>query len=133
MSTTSPSSSETARSSRALALALDEARAIQHEDPYGALAIAERCEGDAKELGAAAAGARALALQGMVLLHRGDMSTAFRLTAAAEALVDAERDDTATVEVACLGAQLNFFAGSYGEALRHAQHSIAIADRTRCM
>src|SRR3954470_6981536 len=125
MSTTSASSSHSAGSSGPLALALDAARAIQHEDPRAALAIAERCEGDAKELGAAAAGARALATQGMVALHRGELSTAFRLAAAADALVDAERDDTATAEVAALSAHLNFFTGSYGEALRHAEHGIA--------
>jgi diguanylate cyclase (GGDEF)-like protein len=66
----------------------------------------------------------------MIALHRGELSTAFRLTAAAEALVDAERDDTATVEVAALGAHLNFFTGSYAEALRHAERGIAVSDRS---
>src|ERR1700760_2736293 len=88
----------------ALSSALDYARTLQHEDPAGSLALAERCEGDAKELGAAAEGARALAPQGMIALHRGELGDAFRLTAAAEALVDAEPDDTAIVEVAALGA-----------------------------
>jgi diguanylate cyclase (GGDEF)-like protein len=74
--------------------------------------------------------ARALAIQGLITLHQGDMSSAFQLAAAAEVEAEISHDDTATVDVAALGAHLNFFAGSYPEALRHAQRGIAVADWT---
>ncbi|MEA2445966.1 MAG: hypothetical protein QOJ12_3258 [Thermoleophilales bacterium] len=114
----------------ALSVALDEARSRQHEDPTGALALAQRCEREARSLGRAADLARALAIQGLVTLHQGDMTAAFQLAAAAEAEAEDTQDDVATIEVAALGAHLNFFAGSYPEALRHAERGIAVADWT---
>ena len=129
-SASSISSSGAAAPALALSLALDEARAQQHEDPAGALAIAQRCEREARSLRSGADVARALAIQGLITLHQGDMSSAFQLAAAGEAEAEAAQDDTATVEVAALGAHLNFFAGSYPEALRHAERGIAVADWT---
>jgi diguanylate cyclase (GGDEF)-like protein len=129
-SASSISSPGAAAPALALSLALDEARAQQHEDPAGALAIAQRCEREARSLRRGADVARALAIQGLITLHQGDMSSAFQLAAAGEAEAEAAQDDTATVEVAALGAHLNFFAGSYPEALRHAERGIAVADWT---
>ena len=105
---------------------LDEARALHHEDPVGALATARRCEGLAREQGDHARIARTLALQGMVTLNQGRLRVAWALAAEAEAAVAG--DVEADVEVAGLQAQLAFFSGAYREALRHAERCIELAD-----
>jgi diguanylate cyclase (GGDEF)-like protein len=128
LSASSISSPDAYAPEHSLSQALDAARAQQHEDPAGALAIAQRCEREARSLDSSAGLARALAIQGLITLHQGDMSSAFQLAAAAEALAEVTQDDTATVDVSALGAHLNFFAGSYPEALRHAERGIAVAD-----
>jgi diguanylate cyclase (GGDEF)-like protein len=98
---------------------LDAARRDYWEDPAGSLAVAIRHQ-EGEQRG------RALALQGTVSLHRGDLHGAFALATAAELHVgDAA---TARCEVAALKAHLSFFTGSYSEALRHAEEAIAVAD-----
>ena len=62
----------------ALSLELDAARSAYWEDPSGSLATAIRCQDEAGLRG------RALALQGAVLLHRGDLHGAFALATEAE-------------------------------------------------
>ena len=57
-------------------LALAAARGTYYEDPAGALAIAIRCYELGCSAGDAELCARASALQGMVSLHRGDLSGA---------------------------------------------------------
>jgi two-component system, cell cycle response regulator len=109
-----------------LARELDQARAVYWEDPAGAMGTAVRCLQDARTLGHAALQSRALALQGAVTLHRGDLRGAFELAVEAEPHA---ADDAAHVEVAGLKAHLSFFSGSYAEALREAERAIAHADR----
>jgi diguanylate cyclase (GGDEF)-like protein len=98
---------------------LDAARRDYWEDPAGSLVVAIRHQ-DGERRG------RALALQGTVSLHRGDLHGAFALATAAEPHVG--DDAAARCEVAALKAHLSFFTGSYSEALRHAEEAIAVAD-----
>jgi diguanylate cyclase (GGDEF)-like protein len=102
---------------------LDAARGAYWEDPAGSLATAIRI---AAESGDEAVRARALALQGAVSLHRGDLRGAFTLATEAEPL--AGTDAAARCEVAALKAHLSFFSGSYTEALQQAEAAIAHAD-----
>jgi ATP/maltotriose-dependent transcriptional regulator MalT len=97
---------------------LDAARRDYWEDPAGSLVVAIRHQdGDRR--------GRALALQGTVSLHRGDLHGAFALVTAAEPHIG--DDAAARCEVAALKAHLSFFTGSYSEALRHAEEAIAVA------
>ncbi len=98
---------------------LDAARRDYWEDPTGSLVVAIRHQ-DGERRG------RALALQGTVSLHRGDLHGAFALATAAEPHIG--DDAAARCEVAALKAHLSFFTGSYSEALRHAEEAIAVAD-----
>jgi diguanylate cyclase (GGDEF)-like protein len=123
------SSATDAARAREAWLALDAARAVQHEDSAGALATAGRCLEVGEALGSAVLRGRALALQGMLTLNRGDLRGAFALAAAAALSAEEAQDDTASVEVTALEAHLSFFSGAYREALRHAEHMIALADR----
>lgn len=107
---------------------LEEARGWFHEAPGEAAAAAERCERAARAAGDDALVARALALQGMVTLHRGGLRPAFTLAAEAAAIVRELEDPFATVEVAALEAHLGFFSGSYREALASAETCVAVAD-----
>ena len=107
------------------------ARRAYYEDPAGALAVAVRCYEIARSLEDAALAASARALQGVVSVHRGDLSGALEL------LVDAERyskrsgDAAAQAEVAALNAQLSLFTGSYAEALSHSERAVQLADQTQ--
>jgi diguanylate cyclase (GGDEF)-like protein len=98
---------------------LDAARRAYWEDPAESLAVAIRHQ-DGSQRG------RALALQGTVSLHRGDLHGAFALATAAEPHIG--DDATARCEVAALKAHLSFFTGSYTDALRRAEEAIAVAD-----
>ena len=87
------------------------------EDPER-LAGRRRSTATSERLRAGDAGrsrARALALQGCVSLHRGDLRGAFAL--AAEAEREAGDDPCAGAELAALRAHLNFFSGSYAASL----------------
>ena len=103
------------------------------EDPAGSLATAVRVQEAARVVGDTALQSRALALQGAITLHRGDLEGAFTLAVEAERLADAGAGtgDAARAEVHGLKAHLSFFSGSYAEALRHAELGLACADRTR--
>ena len=97
--------------------ALDEARRVYWEDPEGSLAAAVRCQESARTLQAGDLRTRALALQGAITLHRGDLRGAVALAAEAERQAELGGSDEAQVEVAALKAHLSFFSGSYTEAL----------------
>jgi len=109
-------------------LALARARRGYLEDPAGALAEGIRCNEVARLAGNPALCARALALQGVVSLHRADLRGALALAVEADRLLESSDDITARTEVAALKAQLSFFTGSYSEALSHAELSVELAD-----
>jgi diguanylate cyclase (GGDEF)-like protein len=110
--------------------ALDEARRVYWEDPEGSLAAAVRCQESARTLQAGDLRTRALALQGAITLHRGDLRGAVALAAEAERQAELGGSDEAQVEVAALKAHLSFFSGSYTEALLEAQRALDVADGT---
>ena len=103
-------------------VALDAARTVYWEDPAGALAVAVDAHEQALMHGDAALQARALALQGMITMHRGDLRGAFGL--AAEAGRAAGEDCRAGAELAALKAHLDFFSGSYASALAQAELAV---------
>lgn len=107
---------------------VEEARAWFHEGPTEAMTAAVKAERVAREAGSSALTARALALQGMVTLHRGGLRPAFTLAAEAAAFARATDDPFAVVEVAALEAHLAFFSGSYREALASAERCVEVAD-----
>jgi diguanylate cyclase (GGDEF)-like protein len=107
---------------------LDGARQAYHEDPAGALATAVRCQELARRAGAAGLLSRAVSLQGAIRLHRGDLRGAFGLAAEAEMHAAPGGDPAALVQLAALKAHLSFLSGSYGEALRRAEESVALSD-----
>ena len=100
-----------------VAAALTRARTRFREDAGGTLAVAIRCHEQAISLGEASLSARALALEGQVALHRGDMRSGLALALEAERLLAAGGDDTAQAEVAALRAHVSFFTGAYSHAL----------------
>jgi diguanylate cyclase (GGDEF)-like protein len=108
---------------------LDEARRVYWEDPAGSLAVAVRCAEQARSAGDAELRSRALALQGAITLHRGDLPGAVALAADAERAAEIAGSDPARVEVAALKGHLSFFSGSYADAVAHAQRAMALADR----
>jgi diguanylate cyclase (GGDEF)-like protein len=110
-------------------LALDLARTSYWEDPLGALTVAIECAESARGIGDSSLRARALALQGAITLHRGDMQSAMAIATRAEAEL-APGDDGAAAEVAALQALVTYFTGSYGHALAHAERAAELADRT---
>ncbi len=109
--------------------ALDEARRVYWEDPAGSLAEAVRCHEHARSAGDAGLRARALALQGSVTLHRGDLAGAVALAADAERQAGLGDSDVAHAEVAALKGHLSFFSGSYADAVAQAERAIELADR----
>jgi diguanylate cyclase (GGDEF)-like protein len=112
----------------ALLRELDRARADYWEDPTGSLAVAVRCQEAARRLGDPTLHSRALALQGAIRLHLGDLRGAFEVAVEAERQADAGAEAAGLVEVAGLKAHLSFFTGSYAEALREAELAIEYAD-----
>ena len=115
---------------RKVAGALDAARTGFREDPAGTLALAIRCSDKAKALGDQPLRARALALEGHVALHRGDIRSGLALALEAEQLLGASVDGhhVAQSEVAALRAQVSFFTGAYSHALSNAERAIEFAD-----
>jgi diguanylate cyclase (GGDEF)-like protein len=116
----------------AVAAALSGARAAFREDADGTLALAVRCAQQAHTLDQPGLAARALALQGHVALHRGDIRSGLALALEAERQLDraARADHVAGAEVAALRAQVSFFTGAYSDALTNAERSIEFADTT---
>ncbi|MET0685597.1 MAG: GGDEF domain-containing protein [Solirubrobacteraceae bacterium] len=110
------------------ARALDAARSAYWEDPLDSLAVAIDVHAGARAQADRPLQARALALQGLISLHRGDLRGAFALAADAER--EAGNDDRAGAELAALMTHLDFFSGSYAAALGHAERAIALADLT---
>ncbi len=109
-------------------LQLTRARGAYYEDPAGALAVAVWCYETALSLSDQELCARACALQGMVSLHRGDLSGGLSLAVEAERHLEVSEDPAGHAEVAALRAQLSFFTGSYVEALRQAELAVGHAD-----
>jgi diguanylate cyclase (GGDEF)-like protein len=116
--------------SAALAVEHDKARGAYWEDPAGSLATAVRVQEAARSLGDVGLQSRALALQGAITLHRGDLEGAFTLAMEAERLAEVDPDDATLAEVYGLKGHLSFFSGSYADALRNAELGLACADRT---
>jgi diguanylate cyclase (GGDEF)-like protein len=110
--------------------ALDAARSGLHEDPDAARATARDGHALADALGSAALRGRALALEGMLRLNRGDLRGALELAPAAARCAEEADDDTVRVEALTLEAHLSFFSGAYREALGHAERVVAVADGT---
>jgi diguanylate cyclase (GGDEF)-like protein len=108
---------------------LSDARTGFRESPAGTLAVAIRCNQRAGSLGEPTLVARALALEGHVALHRGDIRSGLALALEGERVLGA-RDDcpTAQAEVAALRAQVSFFTGAYSHALASAERAIEYAD-----
>ncbi len=111
------------------ARALDDARRRYWEDPAGSLATAVRCHEQARSVDDAGLRSRALALQGAITLHRGDLPGAVALAAEAERHAEAGDADEARVEVAALRGHLSFFSGSYADAVAHAERATELSDR----
>lgn len=109
--------------------ALDRARGFHYEDHAAALDEAIRANELARTLDDAALRCRALVLQAAVMLQRGDLHGAVALTTEAEPFAELAGDDDPRAELAAVKAQLNFFAGSYSEALQQAERAIELADR----
>jgi diguanylate cyclase (GGDEF)-like protein len=112
-------------------LQLARARGLYYEDPAGALADAIHCCEIGRSLRDEELCARALALQGMVSLHRGDLSGGLRLAMEAERHAQSSHHMVVRAELAALKAQISFFTGSYAEALHHAQLAAGHADATQ--
>src|ERR1700739_4894764 len=100
------------------------------EDPRGALTDAVRSHELARLLGEDALCTRALALQSVISLHRGDLRNAMALALEAERQMQSGTDAVARAELAAVNSQLSFFTGSYTDALRHAELAIELADST---
>jgi diguanylate cyclase (GGDEF)-like protein len=109
--------------------ALSAARASFRENPAATLATAIRCNQQAGALAENALVARALALEGHVALHRGDIRSGLALALEGERLLGGiEEDPIAQAEVAALRAQVSFFTGAYSHALANAERAIELAD-----
>ena len=112
-------------------LQLVRARGLYYENPASALADAIRCCEVGRSLHDEELCARALALQGMVSLHRGDLRGGLTLAMQAERHAEASQDAVVRAELAALNAQMSFYTGSYAEALHHAQLAVDRADAAR--
>jgi diguanylate cyclase (GGDEF)-like protein len=110
-----------------LAVMLTSARVAFREDPDGTLAMAIRCHEIALAHREPALCARALALQGQVALHRGDIRSGLSLAIEAERLTSGT-DYLTQAEVAALRAHVSFFTGAYSQALSNAERCIELAD-----
>ena len=108
---------------------LCDARTGFRENPSATLAVAIRCNQQAGSLGEQTLVARALALEGHVALHRGDIRSGLALVLEGERLLGGREDNpTAQAEVAALRAQVSFFTGAYSHALANAERAIEYAD-----
>jgi diguanylate cyclase (GGDEF)-like protein len=123
-------SSAPARLQRAdVRLTLDAARQGYWEHPSDSLAAAIHCQELGRRLADPSLGTAALALQGAIAIHRGDLRGAFALATEADRVAEGGIDDEAGTELAALKAHLSFFTGSYADALRHAEKTLLLADR----
>ncbi len=114
-----------------VAATLTGARTGFREDPAGTLEVAVRCHEAAVALGEPGLAARALALEGQVALHRGDVRSGLALALEAERQLETiAGDHLAQAEVAALRANVSFFTGAYAQALTNAERSIEFADAT---
>ncbi len=113
-----------------VAAALNGARTQFREDPAGTLEVAIRCHEEATSLGDSNLCARALALEGQVALHRGDIRSGLALTLEAERMLDAAAGHYAQAEVASLRSHVSFFTGAYSQSLTNAERAIEFADAT---
>lgn len=101
------------------------------EDPRGSLADTVRCHELARLLGDDVLCARALALQSLISLHRGDLRSAMALAVKAQGHVGEATDVVARAELAAVKSQLGFFIGAYADALSDAELAIGLADSSR--
>jgi diguanylate cyclase (GGDEF)-like protein len=109
--------------------ALSRARTGFRENPAATLALAIRCNQQAGSLGESTLVARALALEGHVALHRGDIRSGLALAMEGEQLLGGREDcPIAQSEVSALRAQVSFFTGAYSDALSNAERAIEFAD-----
>ncbi|HET9094878.1 MAG TPA: GGDEF domain-containing protein [Solirubrobacteraceae bacterium] len=109
--------------------AISAGRTRLREDPALGLTVAIRCQHEAAARGDGTLMARALALQGHVALHRGDIRSGLTLALEAERrLADGDASFVARSEVAGLRAQASFFTGAYPDALANAERAIEYAD-----
>jgi hypothetical protein len=113
-----------------LAAEIAAARNNYREDPERTLMNAMRCHRAALAISDSVLAARAIAMQGQVALHRGDIRSGLTLALEAERLVAGVEDDVALAEIAALRAEVSFFTGAYSEALLHAERCIAYADQS---
>ncbi len=114
-----------------VAATLTGARTGFREDPAGTLEVAVRCHEVAVALGDSGLCARALALEGQVALHRGDVRSGLALALESERQLGTISGDHLTqAEVAALRANVSFFTGAYAQALTNAERSIEFADAT---
>ncbi|HWD68648.1 MAG TPA: diguanylate cyclase [Solirubrobacteraceae bacterium] len=108
---------------------LSAARTTFRENPAATLATAIRCNQRAGSLGDHTLVARALALEGHVALHRGDIRSGLALALEGERLLGGrEESPLAQSEVSALRAQVSFFTGAYSHALASAERAIEFAD-----
>jgi diguanylate cyclase (GGDEF)-like protein len=110
--------------------ALIAARRRYLERPGEAREVAVDCYEHARTLEDDALCARALALQGAVSLHRGDLRGAVELLVEAERHAELGDDLPARAEVATLKSLVGFFTGSYAEALSDAERAVQLADES---
>ncbi|MGH2860758.1 MAG: diguanylate cyclase [Solirubrobacteraceae bacterium] len=105
------------------------ARTSFRESPAATLATAIRCNQQAGSLGESSLVARALALEGHVALHRGDIRSGLALALESERqLGGRDQCPVAQAEVSALRAQVSFFSGAYSHALANAERAIEWAD-----
>jgi diguanylate cyclase (GGDEF)-like protein len=109
--------------------ALSRARTGFRESPAATLALAIRCNQWASSLAEPTLVSRALALEGHVALHRGDIRSGLALVLEGERVLGGREDcPTAQSEVSALRAQVSFFTGAYSHALANAERAIEFAD-----
>ncbi len=113
-----------------VAAELVRARGTYREDPDRTLLSALRCHQAALAISDSVLAARAIAMQGQVALHRGDIRSGLKLALEAERLLAADEQETARAEIGALRAVVSFFTGAYSEALLHAERCISHADQT---
>jgi diguanylate cyclase (GGDEF)-like protein len=109
---------------------LIDARQRYLEDPKGALTDAVRCHETARLLGDDVLCARALVLQSVISLHRGDLRSATALALNAERYTEVDTDTVARAELAAVKCQLSFFTGAYADALTYADLATELAEWT---
>lgn len=116
-------------SPRMLTRGLSRARRDHTEQPEAALVAALHARELARSTGEPGVAARALALQGFVSVHRGDLRSGVSLAHEAAEQASSSHDLEAQAEVATLKALLSFFTGVYVEAVGQAKRAVALADR----